>query len=182
MTIEEFAEIDEPERFDLIRGELVCMPPASVRHGIVGSRIATALGVFALQRDLGEAPISSTGYILRADLPVVLCPDASFVRVERLPIDDLPEGFFEQHPDIAVEVVSSSDRMADVSAKVDEYLLAGTPLVWVVEPHGRAVTVYRPDGPIQVLREAMRSTAATCCRGSASKSPRSFGSRPEAEG
>jgi len=33
-------------------------------------------------------------------------------------------------PDLAVEVVSPSDRAAEVLAKVAEYLEAGTRLVW----------------------------------------------------
>jgi Uma2 family endonuclease len=84
---------------------------------------------------------------------VVLCPDTSFVRAERLPEGDYPEGFLEHPPDIAVEVVSPSDRMADVNAKVDEYIRSGTALVWVVEPRRRTVTVYRPDLSVQLLVE-----------------------------
>jgi Uma2 family endonuclease len=165
MTIEEFAEISEPGRFDLIRGELICMSPAGLRHGVIASRIARAMGNHVSDGDLGEVPIAETGYMVSTDPPVVLCPDASFIRSERLPQDDLPDGFFQQVPDIAVEVVSPSDRMSDVSAKVDEYILAGTPLVWVVEPRRRAVTVYRPDGSIQVLREGDELDAANVLPG-----------------
>jgi Uma2 family endonuclease len=153
MTIEEFAKIDEPGRFDLIRGELICMSPASTRHGIIGSRISTALVMFVVPQQLGEIPTSDTGYVLRDDPPVVVCPDAAYIRADRVPPDEELDGFFHGAPDIAVEVVSPSDRMSDVSAKVDEYILAGTPLVWIVEPRRRAVTIYRPDGSIRVLRE-----------------------------
>ena len=152
MTIEEFAKISEPGRFDLIRGELICMSPAGTRHGIIGSRIGGALFAFVHQQQLGETPTSDTGYVLRNDPPVVVCPDASYIRAGRIPPDDELDEFFHGAPDVAVEVVSPSDRMADVNAKVDEYLLAGTPLVWVVEPRRRAVTVYRPDSNILVLR------------------------------
>jgi Uma2 family endonuclease len=153
MTIEEFAEISEPGRYDLIRGELICMSPASTRHGIIGSRFNTALVMFVTPQQLGEIPTSDTGYVLNDDPPVVVCPDVSFIRADRVPSDERLDEFFHGPPDIAVEVVSPSDRMADVNAKVDEYVLAGTPLVWVVEPRRRAVTVYRPDGSTHVLRE-----------------------------
>ena len=46
-------------------------------------------------------------------------------------------------PDLAVEVLSPSDRAADVHAKVADYLAAGTRLVWLVDPENRRVTAYR---------------------------------------
>jgi len=152
MTIEEFAEISEPGRFDLMRGKLVRMSPAGFRHGVYASRIATALSVHAQASSLGETPSSDTGYIVQSDPPVVLCPDTSFVLTGNLP-NELPEGFLDRHPDIAVEVVSPSDRLADVSAKVTEYLGAGTSLVWVVEPTRKTVTAYRADRSARLLIE-----------------------------
>jgi len=49
-------------------------------------------------------------------------------------------------PDLAVEVVSPEDRDSAVSAKVQQYLSAGTGRVWVVRPATQTVTVHRPDG------------------------------------
>jgi Uma2 family endonuclease len=57
-------------------------------------------------------------------------------------------------PDLVVEVVSPSDRMTDVQAKVDDYLRAGVRLVWVVEPRARTVTAYVPGRPPRVYGEA----------------------------
>ena len=45
---------------------------------------------------------------------------------------------------LAVEVLSPSDTHEDVTAKVDQYLAVGVPLVWIVDPHFRTVTVHRP--------------------------------------
>ena len=39
------------------------------------------------------------------------------------------------------------------TAKVDEYLDAGVPLVWVIDPEARTVHVYRRDGTVSLLRE-----------------------------
>ncbi len=54
-------------------------------------------------------------------------------------------------PDLAVEVVSPSDRAAEVLAKVAEYLEAGTRLVWVVYPQTQKIVVYRPSADVQLL-------------------------------
>ena len=48
-------------------------------------------------------------------------------------------------PALVVEVLSPSNRSADVDRKVAQYLSAGVPRVWVVDPPARTVTVHRPD-------------------------------------
>ena len=48
-------------------------------------------------------------------------------------------------PDLAVEVLSPSDRMADAMSKITMYLQAGVRLVWLVDPASLTVTVFRQD-------------------------------------
>ena len=55
----------------------------------------------------------------------------------------LPDGFVPFAPDIAVEVLSPSDAHLDVEEKIEEWLQAGTALVWVINPRGRTLTVHR---------------------------------------
>ena len=62
------------------------------------------------------------------------------------------KGFFHGAPDLAVEVLSPSDTVEEIEAKVDEYLAAGTQLVWVVNPRRQTVSVYRKDGTTTILR------------------------------
>src|SRR6516164_11669467 len=49
-------------------------------------------------------------------------------------------------PVLAVEVLSPNDVIWEINEKIDEYLDAGVLVVWVVDPHDRTVTVYRPGG------------------------------------
>ena len=44
-------------------------------------------------------------------------------------------------PDLAVEVISPSNRPGDIRAKVADYLAAGTRLVWVVDPDPARLTI-----------------------------------------
>ena len=53
----------------------------------------------------------------------------------------LPAGHIPITPDLAVEVVSPNDRVYEVDTKVEEYLRAGVPLVWVVNPETRVLHV-----------------------------------------
>jgi Uma2 family endonuclease len=42
-------------------------------------------------------------------------------------------------PDLAIEIVSPDDRFSSVLEKVAEYLQAGVPNVWVIDPYQRVV-------------------------------------------
>ena len=65
------------------------------------------------------------------------------MRGDRFP-DGVPDrGFSPVPPDLAVEVISPSDRKADIAQKQALYAKAGVPLVWWVDPERKTVTVYR---------------------------------------
>jgi Uma2 family endonuclease len=55
-------------------------------------------------------------------------------------------------PDLAIEIVSSSNRRRDLIDKVNQFLDAGSRLVWVVNPIRKSVTVYRSRTDVTVLR------------------------------
>ena len=69
-------------------------------------------------------------------------PDVAFVSRQRLEAVGETEGYWPVAPDVAVEVISPSDRYTDVEDKVVEWLEAGSRMVLVVNPRQRAVTVY----------------------------------------
>ena len=64
-----------------------------------------------------------------------------------------PEKHVPFAPDLAVEVVSPSDRPADVAEKVEAWLAAGTRMVWVVEPANRTLTLHAPGAAEQTLTD-----------------------------
>ena len=78
-------------------------------------------------------------------------PDAAVVVASRIPITGIPATFWPFAPDLAVEVVSPSDRLADVHVKIAEYFAAGTRLAWLVEPETRMVHVYRSPQEVEVV-------------------------------
>lgn len=57
-------------------------------------------------------------------------------------------------PDFVVEVASPSDRVIDLQAKMDEYIANGAQLGWLIVPAERAVYVYRPGQPSELLQAA----------------------------
>jgi Uma2 family endonuclease len=161
MTIEELAALpDDGYRHELMRGELVTMPPAGFDHSRIGAGIVADLVQFVRQHRLGHVTQSDGGYVLQKKPPTLLAPDAAFVRADRLPANELHPGFLELPPDLVVEVVSPSDSTSYVNDKVLTYLELGVRLVWVVDPRRRIVQVFTPDYRSVVLREGDTLTGA----------------------
>jgi Uma2 family endonuclease len=102
---------------------------------------------------LGESFNSEQYYRCFGDDDHARKPDASFIRKSRLPPGWIRQGYFEIAPDLAVEVTSINDIVRNMEEKVDEYLDAGIPLVWVIHPEARTAMIYRGDGSVQRLHE-----------------------------
>jgi Uma2 family endonuclease len=70
-----------------------------------------------------------------------------------LPPSGLPAGYWPGAPDLAVEVLSPSDTVFEVDAKVAAWLEAGTAAVWVVNAQRRVVTIHRAGAVPRSLSE-----------------------------
>lgn len=145
MTAEELLYLDLPDKsVELVRGVLVVREPPGFRHGEVMVRIASAIMQHATAHALGTV-VADAGFILARGPDTVRGPDVAFVRRGRVP-DPSPVGFPELGPDLAVEVVSPSNRRGEMLARVADLLTAGTTLIWVIDPQRRRARVYRQDG------------------------------------
>jgi Uma2 family endonuclease len=143
ITVDEFETMPREGNWELIDGELFEVSPAGNRSGWISGRLFSRIEQFVRAHDLGWAFPPETGFILFGDRATVRSPDAAFVRSERMP--ELTDHFAAVAPDLAVEVLSPADRMADALSKVAMYLEAAVQLVWLVDPKERTVIVFRPD-------------------------------------
>lgn len=152
LTLDEYAALPEDDgcRDELSRGLLVREPRPAYRHTVVVHRIQRLL---MAEEALGRGcAYTDIGFLLSRDPPTVRGPDVAFVLAPHLPAE-LPGTWLEQAPDLAVEVLSRSNRRAGIAAKVRDYLDAGTPLIWVVDPSRRTVEVWRGPGSHELLVE-----------------------------
>ena len=140
-------------RYELVKGELFEMPPAGGRHRNAAMQIGSLLNAYVRANGLGYAFAAETGFILRRDPDTVRAPDACFIAKDRLPPGELPAGYFDIMPDLAVEVLSPNDRPREVQDKVDDWLRAGVRLVWVIDPATRTAIVYRSASEFQEVAE-----------------------------
>ena len=152
VTAEELWAMPNNARRELVRGEVRTMAPAGFEHGAVIMNLAVPLGAHVKAHGLGVVLGAETGFVLKRNPDVVRGADVAFVQASRIPAGRLPVKFWEGAPDLAVEVVSPDDTLNEVEEKVEDYLDAGTRLVWVVDPRRKTVTVHRPGAQPVVLR------------------------------
>ena len=135
---------------ELLDGELN-KSPVHASHGIICVRLASLLSVFAQRCKLGEVFDSSTGFWLSEN--VLLSPDISFVSKTRLKkVMISPDKFIQGAPDLAVEVLSPSDRMKQVHRKLDLYFEHGTRLAWLVNWKTEQIHIYAQDNIAALTR------------------------------
>lgn len=149
MTAEEFYRLPDPPeggKLQLLCGKVVREMPAGGKHGKRQAQISHAMMAFLQER--AEVTVE-TGFMLRHAPDVVLAPDAAVIPRERLPNGELPDGFVEGPPSLAVEVVSPHDTEAELMQKVGYYLDAGVDRVWLVRSRNRSVTVFYLSGEIE---------------------------------
>jgi Uma2 family endonuclease len=144
ITAADFFQMPNPvdgSRQELEKGVIVTMPPPDALHGACCSKVDRILGGFVEEKNLGTVFSNDTGFISERDPDTVRGPDVSFWSKDRL--REIPEGYIDDPPDLAVEVVSPSDHFGRMQAKMRHYLTRGVRMVWLIDPTDRSVTVYR---------------------------------------
>lgn len=155
MTADElFLMKDDGFRYDLVKGELRKMSPAGSEHGAIIIRLTVALGQYVEENDLGEVFAAETGFKLASNPDTVLGPDLAFVCNEKIPPTGIPVKFWPGAPDLAVEVISPGNTRREIEEKIEEYLASGVPLVWIVSPKHRTVTVHKANVEPVILAES----------------------------
>ena len=108
-------------------------------------RLASAL-LHLIELYLKERPL---GIVLgpdgpvRVELRVIRMPDVSFISWDRVEGDEMPGGpVMEVVPDLAVEVISRSNRPGEMQVKLREYFQRGVRLVWYIDFKMRTARAY----------------------------------------
>lgn len=154
MSAEEFAQLPEAidgSKQELVRGVVITMPPPKGKHGACCSKIDRRVGNFVEAKRSGTVVCNDTGFITERDPDSVRGADIAYWSFESLP--ELPDGYIAVPPDLAIEVLSPSERPTRVLAKLQEYFASGVRMVWVVSIADRTVTVYRSADQGQVFHE-----------------------------
>jgi Uma2 family endonuclease len=144
LTFEEFEQLpDQPGKRELVRGELIEMPPADYKHNDIAHRIFKLLDS-ALERAhaCGEAgELSRVFHEMGYLLPGAgwLQPDVSVTRAGQSVVKYLTGA-----PAIAIEVISPGNTAKQVDAKAELYFQFGASEVWRFLPKKKQVTIQVP--------------------------------------
>lgn len=139
---------------ELVDGTLVEKP-----MGLKESQLAVWIG-FHLNFFLSRHPlglVTGADGALRLMGGLICVPDLAFIRNAKLTKGALPDDPMpDLAPCLAIEVLSPSNRPGEIKRKLKEYFLAGTELVWIVDPKKRQVRVHTaPD--VSVVRSDRES-------------------------
>ena len=125
---------------ELVDGVLVEKPMGAL-ESLLALEVAFALRTYLEGHRLGVV-LGADG-LLQPGPQSVRGPDVSFIRWERFPDGRLPaDRIWTVAPDLAVEVLSPGNTVAEMERKVADYLGAGTRLVWIIEPISRTAVVH----------------------------------------
>ena len=148
LELERLPEYRDRE-YELIHGEMVEMVAPSMEYGFYVIEIGSYLRAFVGQRDLGMV-VAESGSRAADNRHLVLRPDVAYYSHDHI-IAPAPRAMSPVMPDLAVEVASPDNTVAELRRKAELYLRNETQLVWLVFPREQRLEVHRQDGAFDEL-------------------------------
>ena len=146
-TIKDLYKVNDDAKAEIVKGEVVVMPPTGAGPNFAAGEIFASLREYARRTHAGRAVTDNAGF--RVNLPnrQSFSPDAAFHVGEASGME-----FFEGAPLFAAEVRSAGDYGANAERRMSEkradYFAAGTLIVWDVDLAGEVVVrAYHSDSP-----------------------------------
>ena len=150
-TVEEFERfIARPENedrlFEYIEGEIVEVV-TDYFCSLVAARILSRMNTYVEEHDLGYVSGEAGGYQVGENRYI---PDVGFISKQRQPA--APHGAFNPNPpDLAVEVISPTDKPKNVRTKTANYVATGI-VVWLVDPEDQEIEIHTPGKQVKTYR------------------------------
>lgn len=149
---EDLLTLPDQGRYELLDGHLV-ERPMGARASYAAAKLLRLLGLVSDAQDLGLLFGTDCGYqVFAEDLNRVRYADGSFICRGRLADDTPPAGHCRVVPDLVIEAISPNDLAYAVEEKIEQWLAAGSRLVWVLYPETQRLHVHRQDGTMSKLR------------------------------
>ena len=137
VPVEEYLRTSYDPDMEFLDGQLVERHVGEYFHSRLQSLIAMALGLRERER---RFRVFTEQRVQVGDRPRYRIPD---ICVKALPHQITP---ILRQPDLAIEVVSPDDEAAEMLTKIGDYLAAGIPHIWVVDPYKRTLVEADQNG------------------------------------
>lgn len=135
------------------KGELIVMSPTGYETGMNNAGLIAQFWNWNQKYKLGVVCDSSTGFILPNG--AIRSPDVSWIAKERVASLTKQEKaqFLAIAPDFVLELMSPSDRLEVIQAKMQEYRDNGVKLGWLINPQQLQVEIYHLEQAKEVLNK-----------------------------
>jgi Uma2 family endonuclease len=139
---------------ELVDGVLV-EKAVGTRESLLAGVIVQLLWNFVADDDLGVV-LAADG-LLRLMPGLVRIPDVSFIPWSGIPGERFSTKAIAPYvPDLAVEVLSKGNTRKEIQRKLRDYFLAGTRLVWVIQPRTQTAQVYASPTDFRTVPRSRR--------------------------
>lgn len=139
------------DKYYLIDGELLVKMAPTELHGDVATRLSTHLFLYVDEHGLGRVT-GEVGFHPPGDRGTVLLPDVAFTSISRM-AQPARSSYVPYMPDLAVEIISPSQSLAQVRRKAEVYSHHGTGLVWLLDPAAKFAEIWRREEDGALLNE-----------------------------
>ena len=136
-TIDDYFELPEEERCELIDGVIYDLSSPVVSHQDIAAEI-----VVKFRNHVKEKGGSCKAFMSPID---VILDEKTIVQPDVLILCDrskIEKGRIKGGPDLVLEVVSPSSKRRDLVLKLNKYMESGVREYWIVDPMNEKVTVY----------------------------------------
>ena len=135
-----FLEAPQKSLCELIDGVLV-EKPMGATEGLLAMWLGHMIWSVVDKNDFGFVYGADSPFRLR--LGLVRFPDICFISWDRIGGDEWPNDPIARIiPELAVEVLSQSNTVAEIELKLDHYFEAGVRLAWIIDPTATTAAVY----------------------------------------
>lgn len=135
-TVENYHNLPDDERYELIDGNLIKMETPTVIHQMILSEILSQVGTFIYERKENCLPlISPLDVQLDKDDKTMLQPDLIIVCDQSI----VKKACVFGAPDFILEVLSLSTMRKDIIVKSMKYSNAGVKEYWMIDPNSKKI-------------------------------------------
>lgn len=147
-----FSKANEPCKVErLASGEILVMTPSGFENNLREAYVVHELFAWAESDGRGFAFSSNAGF----NLPdgSTLSPDGGWVESGRLAAltKHARERFLPFAPDFLIEILSPSDSLVELDAKMELWIANGVRMAWRIDPFGGTVAIYSESAAPVVL-------------------------------
>ncbi|MGA2890235.1 MAG: Uma2 family endonuclease [Terracidiphilus sp.] len=147
-----FSKANKPCKVErLASGEILVMTPSGYKNNPREAYVVHELFAWAEADGRGQVFSSNAGF----NLPdgSTLSPDAGWVEASRVAAlsEHEQERFLPFAPDFLIEILSPSDSLSELDAKMEQWIANGVRMAWRIDPFGGTVAIYAAGAAPVVL-------------------------------